>query len=63
MNERFIFFKNFKSIADKLPDDMRLKFYDALLAYVFDGIKPDDVIIEALIMAIKPTLEGDEECS
>ena len=53
MNKRFLFFENFKSIADKLPDDMRLKFYDALLSYVFDGVEPDDVMIAALITAIK----------
>ena len=61
MNERFLFFKNFKSIADKLPDDMRLKFYDALLAYVFDGIEPDDVMISALITAIKPSLDKEDK--
>ena len=48
MSKRFLFFENFKSIADKLPDDMRLKFYDALLSYVFDGVEPDDVMIAAL---------------
>jgi hypothetical protein len=61
MNKRFLFFENFKSIADKLPDDMRLKFYDALLAYVFDGIEPDDVMIAALITAIKPSLDKEDK--
>ena len=60
MNKRFLFFENFKSIADKLPDDMRLKFYDALLAYVFDGVEPDDMMIAALITAIKPSLDKEE---
>lgn len=60
MNKRFLFFENFKSIADKLPDDMRLKFYDALLSYVFDGVEPDDVMIAALITAIKPSLDKEE---
>jgi hypothetical protein len=61
MNKRFLFFENFKSIADKLPDDMRLEFYDALLAYVFDGIEPDDVMIAALITAIKPSLDKEDK--
>lgn len=61
MNKRFLFFENFKSIADKLPDDMRLKFYDALLAYVFDGVEPDDVMIAALITAIKPSLDKEDK--
>ena len=60
MSKRFLFFENFKSIADKLPDDMRLKFYDALLAYVFDGVEPDDMVIAALIIAIKPSLDKEE---
>jgi hypothetical protein len=61
MNKRFLFFENFRSIADKLPDDMRLKFYDALLAYVFDGVEPDDVMIAALITAIKPSLDKEDK--
>ena len=61
MNERFLFFKNFKNIADNLPDDMRLKFYDALLAYVFDGVEPDDAVVAALITAIKPSLDKEDK--
>ena len=61
MNERFLFFRNFKSIADKLPDDMRLKFYDALLAYVFDGVEPEDMVVAALITAIKPSLDKEDK--
>lgn len=34
MKDRFLFFENFKKIADTLPDDLRLKFYDALTSYV-----------------------------
>jgi len=60
MNERFIFFKNFKSIADKLPDDMRLKFYDALTDYAINSKETDDVIISALITAIKPSLDKED---
>lgn len=60
MSERFVFFKNFKSIADKLPDDMRLKFYDAMTAYAFEAKEPDDVVIAALITAIKPSLDKEE---
>ena len=61
MSKRFLFFENFKSIADKLPDDMRLKFYDALLSYVFDGVESDDVMIAALITAIKPSLDKEDK--
>ena len=58
--KRFLFFENFKSIADKLPDDMRLKFYDALLNYVFEGVEPENDVISALITAIKPSLDKED---
>lgn len=55
--DKFMFFQNFKAIADKLDDDMRLKFYDALTNYVFNDEEPTDVIISALVEAIKPSLD------
>lgn len=55
--DRFMFFPNFKAMADKLDDSMRLKFYDALTNYVFHDIQPDDPIISALLEAIKPSLD------
>lgn len=60
MRDKFLFFKNFKAVADKLPDDLRLKFYDAMTAYVFDGVEPDDPIVGALVGAIKPSLDKVE---
>lgn len=59
-DKRFLFFENFRDIADKLPDDMRLKFYDALMGYVFEGKEPEDIVIAALITAIKPSLDKEE---
>lgn len=56
MNKKFIFFENFKETADKLPDDLRLKFYDAMTDYVFNGIEPEDIIVSALVSAINPVL-------
>lgn len=60
MSGKFMFFANFKETADKLPDDLRLKFYDAMTDYVFNGIEPEDVIISALITAIKPSLDKED---
>lgn len=54
MTDRFTFFSNFKEAADKLPDDLRLKFYDALTDYVFKGVEPEDPIIAALVHAVNP---------
>lgn len=59
MRDKFMFFDNFKETADRLPDDLRLKFYDAMTDYVFKGIEPDDAIISALISAIKPALNTE----
>ena len=59
MKNKFIFFDNFKTTADKLPDYLRLKFYDAMTDYVFKGIDPDDIVVSALIMAIKPYLDNE----
>lgn len=61
MKDRFLFFENFKRIADSLPDDLRLKFYDALTAYVFDGVEPEDAVIKSLIIAISPSLDKEEK--
>ena len=60
MTDKFMFFENFKNTADKLPDDLRLKFYDALTDYVFAGTEPDDPIVGALITALKPSLDREE---
>ncbi len=61
MVSKFMFFENFKDTADKLPDDLRLKFYDAITDYAFKGIEPDDAIIGALVNAIKPSLDKEEK--
>ena len=55
--DKFMFFPNFKAMADKLDDGMRLKFYDSLTNYVFCGQEPQDPIISALLEAIKPSLD------
>lgn len=55
-----MFFANFKETADKLPDDLRLKFYDAMTDYVFNGKEPEDTLINALITAIKPSLNKED---
>ena len=59
--DRFLFFENFKRIASSLPDDLRLKFYDALTDYVFDDVEPEDPIIKSLIIAISPSLDKEDK--
>ena len=61
MRDKFMFFENFKETADRLPDDLRLKFYDAMTDYVFKDKETDDVIISALITAFKPSLDKEDK--
>ena len=58
--EGFFFYENYRNIAKNLPDDLRVKFYDALMDYALDGIEPNDPIILALITAIKPSIDKVE---
>lgn len=61
MRDGFFFFENFKNTADTLPDDMRLKFYDALTDYAINGVEPDNTVIKALMTAFKPSLDKVEK--
>jgi hypothetical protein len=61
MRDKFVFFRNFKTVADSLPDDLKLKFYDAITAYVFDEVEPEEAVIAALVNAIKPSLDKDDK--
>lgn len=54
---KFVFWEHFKLAADKLPNELRLKFYDAITDYVFKGIEPDDVVVSALLASLKPELD------
>lgn len=58
---KFVFWEHFKLAADKLPNELRLKFYDAITDYVFKGIEPDDVVISALLASLKPELDKKEK--
>ena len=60
MKDRFLFFENFRRIADSLPDDLQLNFYKSLMAYVFDDEEPQDPIIKSLIIAISPSLDKED---
>jgi hypothetical protein len=61
MREKFMFFQNFMETANKLPDDMRLKYYDSIMDYVFNDKEPEDPVMCALINSIKPSLDKEEK--
>lgn len=58
--EGFFVYENYRNIAKNLPDDLRVKFYDALMDYALDGVEPSDPIVLALITAIKPSIDKVE---
>lgn len=60
MKNGFFFYENFKTTADSLPDNLRLKFYDALTNYAINGVEPEDNILKALITAFKPSINKIE---
>lgn len=55
MADSFIVYKSFQKAIDKLPDDMQLEAYKALMAYGLDGAEyeGDNFVIAALIEAFK----------
>lgn len=61
MKVGFFYYENYRNIAKDLPDDIRLKYYDALNDYIFDGVEPTDKLVKALITAIKPSLDKEEK--
>lgn len=58
---KFMFLGIFKETADRLPAEMRLKFYDALTDYVFKGVESDDPVVNAIITGFKPSLDKEEK--
>ena len=44
-------------VANKLPDDKRLEFYDALIKYALMGIEPENVMFKAMFEMAKPLME------
>ena len=53
MADSFIVYKSFQKAIDKLPDDMQLEAYKALMAYGLDGAEyeGDNFVIAALLEA------------
>ena len=60
-DKRFMFFENYMETANKLPDEMRLKYYDSIMNYVFKGEEPSDPVMAALINSIKLSLDKVEK--
>lgn len=59
--ETFIFYKDWYNMARKQRDGTRLKLYDAICQYVFDGTTPADPSIEMVFDLIKDQLDRDRE--
>lgn len=57
----FVFFELFHRTAKELPDDMRLKYYDALINYWLYWLDPTDAVISALIASAKFSIDTSNE--
>lgn len=55
-------YRSFRDAAKQMPDEERLKFWDALMDYALDGIEPDlDGIAGIVFTAIRPTIDTRTE--
>ena len=57
----FVFRMLFRETGKWLPDDMRLKYYDALVQYGLCWIEPDDMIIKSLITGAMYSIDKTDE--
>lgn len=56
---KFSFFESFGEAAAVLPDEQRLAFYDALVAYAFRGEEPDfDGILKVAWALARPNIDS-----
>lgn len=59
MNDRFTFFASFREAAKGMPDDMRLRFYDAITEYGIEGTEPElDGMLTAVFALVKPVIDS-----
>ena len=61
-NDGFFMFSSIYDAAQNLPDEQRLKFYDAIFRNRFDGanLESDDQIVAFGLQLIAPTLEKQD---
>ena len=57
----FVFRRLFQETGKSLPDDMRLRYYDALVEYGLYWIEPDDMIIKSLITGAMYSIDKTDE--
>ena len=61
--DRFTFFKSYKDSIDKMPEEKRLTFLDALCDYAFYGIEPDmEWGLQAAFENARPNLNNSKAC-
>lgn len=64
MKESFVFYKSYKDAIENIDDkEIRLKFYECIIDYVFNGRIPDkdDTIVYSLFAVIKDTLDKENK--
>jgi hypothetical protein len=52
VNDKFTFFRSYYEAAKRLPEDTRLKYYEAIFARALDGVEysGDDNVARAMYM-------------
>lgn len=57
----FIFYIDWWYMLQGQPDDVRLKMYDAIFAYAFEGKEPEEAIIKMAFSLVKGQIDRDME--
>ncbi|MCM1292134.1 MAG: DUF6291 domain-containing protein [Bacteroides sp.] len=57
--ESFGFNRDWWSMLKTLPDDLRLRAYDAISGYAFEGAIPDDQLVNAVTILIRFAIDKD----
>lgn len=55
------FYRSYRDALMTLPDASRVKLYDAIMDYAFDGIEPelDDIAAKAMFILIKADIDAE----
>lgn len=62
MRDSFIFYRGWADVANDLPNNIRLSFYDGIIKYALDGEMPDfEGLLKPVFHLIKASLDTNEK--
>lgn len=59
--EKFIFYKDWRDAFSTLPAEMRVKAYEAVFDFAFDGVEPEDPMINVMTYVMRARIVRDRE--